>query len=106
ALLVAPVVVGVPRILLRGVLSSLARALETDCACRGPAQGAAISIRDGDLRVVERRRHVDDSVRHNPPFTLLLELFFALGRCSRFTRGYCIRRCVLLLFCHVSLHFV
>src|SRR5260221_5436962 len=92
--------------LLRRVRSALARTLEPDCAGGRPAQGAAVRIRDGDLRVVERRGDVRHAVRHDALLALLLELFFALSRRStsrRFSWCLCrVLRC-LLLFSHVLL---
>src|SRR5256885_3890849 len=97
---------GSQRGLLRGVRRALARALEADRTRRGPAHDAAIRVRDGNLRIVERRRDVHHAVWNNTALALLLEFFFALRCCWRFSRGYCrVRRCILLLlFGHDSLH--
>src|SRR5258708_1105034 len=78
--LVARDACGSQRGLLCGVRRALARAFETDGASGRPAHHAAIRIRDGDLRIVERRRDVTVPVRSNARLSLLLELFLAL-RC-------------------------
>src|SRR5256884_205273 len=99
---------GSQRGLLRGIRRTLARALEADRARGGPAHDAAIRVRDGNLRIVERRGDVHHAVRNNAALALLLEFFFALRCRCRFPRCCCcVRRCILLLlFCHDSLHSV
>src|SRR6266851_2500735 len=97
---------GRQRSLLRGVRRALARALEADGARGRPTHHAAIRVRDGDLRVVERRRDMHVAVRNHATLALFLELFLALGRRCRLSRRSGIRRCScgLWFFWHVSLH--
>src|SRR5712664_1063692 len=98
---------GRQRSLLRGVRRAFARAFEADRARRRPAHHAAIRVRDGDLRVVERRRDVHQPVRHDATLALLLELFLALRCRCRFSWRSSIRRCScgLWFFCHCRLRF-
>jgi len=49
---------------------------EADRSRRGPANDRGIRVRDGNLRVVERRGHVDYAVRDDAALALLLEFFF------------------------------
>src|SRR5579859_1300717 len=106
AVLVARDARGRQRGLLRGVRRALARTLEADGAGGRPAHGASVGIGDGDLRVVERRSHVHDTVRDNAALTLLLEFFLAL--CGRFSWRCAFRRSCrgFWFFCHDSLRFV
>src|ERR1700676_1417279 len=96
---------GSQRSLLRGVRRALARAFEADRARGRPAHYATIRVRDGNLRVVERRRDMHVPVRNDATLALLLELFLALRCRCRFSRRSGIRRCScgLWFFCHVSL---
>src|ERR1700687_3716749 len=89
----------------RSVWSAFARAFEADRARRRPAHHAAVRVRDGDLRIVERRRDMHVPVRNDATLALLLELFLALGCRCRLSRCSGIRRCScdLWFFCHVSL---
>src|ERR1700690_3012055 len=90
---------GGSRSLLRGVGRALARALETDRACRGPTDGAAFGIGKRHDRVVERRLNADDAVRHDALFFLLAEFLLPLGSFRR-RSGILRYACILRFFCH------
>src|ERR1700686_664413 len=103
--LVARDACGRQRSLLRGVRRAFTRTFEADSTSGRPAHHAAIRVRDGDLRVVERRGDVHVTVRHHATLALLLEFLLALRCRCRLCRCPGIRcsSCGLWFFCHVLL---
>src|SRR6202042_3007211 len=104
AVLVARDTRGGKRSLLRGIGRALTRTLETDRARRRPAHSAAIGVGDRDLRVVERRSDVHQTVGNDAALALLLEFFLALCRRARFS-WLGVGCCVCRVLCHFVLRF-